>query len=503
LGNAGALIVRTDAGAQMGTGHLMRCLALGRTWRDAGGQVIFITACQNQGLLKRLQEEDFSIHPVASIYPHAGDWEDTQRVLAAHPDAWVVLDGYHFDEIYQKQVKDYGHKLLVIDDMAHLKHYYADIVLNQNLHAGQLPYSCEPYTRLLLGTRYVLLSREFLIWKDWKREIQEKVKRILVTMGGSDSNNNTLKVIQALQDMDMPLEATVVIGASNPHTEALEAAVGQGRLPIRLIRDAGNMPELMAWADVAISSAGTTVWEMAFMGLPALVIVAAENQIDIGQGVEKAGTAQNLGWFADVNKDGISTGLRALLADKERRQEMSRRGRELVDGNGAERVYAALVADGLYLRQVRREDCRLLWAWANDPAARRMAISTAPITLENHQKWFEEKLASDKTANFILERDAIPVGQIRFDLNGLGNAEIDIYVTAESRGRSLGTYLLREGTQRYLKLNQERVRAVVGHVRPENLPSCQAFEKAGFRNTGTDMIHDLSLVRFVWPEGEL
>ena len=92
-----------------------------------------------------------------------------------------MLDGYHFRPSYQLRVKDSGHPLLVIDDMAHLDHYYADVVLNQNIHAEQLDYSCEPYARMLLGSRYVLLRREFWPWREWQREIPQVAHKVLVT----------------------------------------------------------------------------------------------------------------------------------------------------------------------------------------------------------------------------------------------------------------------------------------------------------------------------------
>ncbi len=156
------LIFRADALTGTGSGHVMRCLALGQAWEDAGGSVVFVTACQNDGLLQRLKQAGFDVYQLIKPYPDPGDWEYTKDILAAYPNVWLVLDGYHFDETYQKQIKETRHRLLVIDDMAHLKHYYADIILNQNLHAKGLPYSREPYTRLLLGTKYVLLQREFL-----------------------------------------------------------------------------------------------------------------------------------------------------------------------------------------------------------------------------------------------------------------------------------------------------------------------------------------------------
>ena len=191
------MIIRTDASIQIGSGHMMRCLALGQAWKDAGGKVTFVTACQSDGLLQRLREEEFDIHLLARPYPDPGDWNYTKNILAAHPNAWVVLDGYHFNEAYQQCVKEAGHRLFVINDMAHLKHYYADIVLNQNLHAEQLRYSCEPYTRLLLGTRYVLLRREFLRWQGWQREIPDIACKVLVTLGGSDPNIEIEELIRS------------------------------------------------------------------------------------------------------------------------------------------------------------------------------------------------------------------------------------------------------------------------------------------------------------------
>jgi len=329
------LIIRADASAEIGTGHFMRCLALAQAWKDAGGKVIFITSCQSEGLLQRLKEEGFGIHLLARPYPDADDWEQAKPVLVACPGAWVALDGYHFDDVYQQRVKGLGHRLLVIDDMAHLKHYYADIVLNQNLHADQLRYSCEPYTRLLLGTKYVLLRREFLAWKDWKREIPEVARRVLVTLGGGDPENYTLKVIQALQKVEVAgLEATVVIGASNPNVDVLEAATRQCPIPMRLIRDAWNMPELMAGADVAISSAGSTIWELLVLGTPTMALILADNQRCVAEQVEDLGVGQSLGWARSISAESLAKAITLLLKDFDLRAKISKNARQIVDGQG-------------------------------------------------------------------------------------------------------------------------------------------------------------------------
>ena len=333
------LLIRADANARIGTGHLMRCLALAQAWKNGRGHAVFVTACESDGLRQRLSDEGFQVITLEHPYPDPADWEMTSKVLTAYPDAWVVLDGYHFDLAYQRQIREAGHRLLVIDDTAHLDHYYADVVLNQNINAERLQYSCELYTRLLLGTRYVLLRSEFLAWREWQREIPEVAHKVLVTLGGGDPDNQTLKVIRALQRMDVDgLEAVVVVGASNPHFRELQSAVRNLQFAIRLVQNVTNMPELMAWADVAVSAGGSTCWELAFMGLPTVVLVLAENQQGIAAGLGEAGVVLNLGWYAEASIAQVANTLAGLLEDRGLRRQMSQQGRELVDGLGSERV---------------------------------------------------------------------------------------------------------------------------------------------------------------------
>jgi len=343
----------------------MRCLALAQGWKDAGGEVTFVTACSNDNLLGRLYDEGFTVHKVENPYPHPQDWQTTREILEEHKGGWLVIDGYHFDSSYQRLVKESGHPLLAIDDYGHADHYYADIDLNQNLHAESLTYSCEPYTKLLLGTKYVLLRREFLKWRGWKREIPEVARKVVVTMGGSDPENVTLKVINAISMVDFgPLEVAVVVGPTNPHYEALERAARASRHSIVLMRNVPDMPELMSWADVAIAAGGTTCWELAFMGLPTVLIVMAENQRLVAEGMAEEGGAISLGWHGDLSSDGMAKVMRDLLTDGRRRLKMSCKAQELVDGEGVERLVMHLKGHKLRLRAVKEEDCKLLWELA-------------------------------------------------------------------------------------------------------------------------------------------
>ena len=298
------LFIRSDANIQIGTGHLMRCLALAQAWKNQGGKVTIITACENGSLRTRITDEGFQVVTIENPYPDHSDLETTLLTInnSSLNKPWIVLDGYHFDNDYQQSIKNNLNPLLVIDDIAHLDHYVADIILNQNIYAEELNYSCEPKTELLLGTEYVLLRDEFLEYKNWKRKIHKVAKKILVTMGGGDSDNVTLKVLEALDRVDIDgLEIKVVAGASNPHLDILKKVAGDGKHNIELLQNVSNMSDLMSWADLAVSAGGSTCWELVFMGLPTLSIVTAENQRRVAGGLNDYGVAINLGWYTDVS----------------------------------------------------------------------------------------------------------------------------------------------------------------------------------------------------------
>ncbi len=338
-----SLVVRADAGTRQGTGHLMRCLALAQGWQAQGGQVHIVSACESEGLRQSIAQGGFRFTPVHHPFPHSADWDLLAPVMRDHERAWVVLDGYHFDSAFQSRIKETGCRLLVIDDLATLPHYYADVLLNQNIHAPDLPYRCEPSTQLLLGNRYALLRSDFLTWRDWQRDIPAVAHKVLVTLGGSDPQNQTIKVIGALKHMAMKgLEARVIVGPANDQVDSLHSAVRASGVSARLIRNPTSMAELMAWADVALSAAGSTCWELAFMGVPSLMLVLADNQQPIAEKSSKAEVGVNLGWYHEVTERQIAQSLSTLIHDRSRRELMSRKGRDLIDGFGSQRVISAL-----------------------------------------------------------------------------------------------------------------------------------------------------------------
>ena len=336
---APALLVRADADSARGSGHIMRCLALVQAWCARGGLAFFLSRCANEVLRERIQAAG------ACFFSLSGD-ADLEATFSSVTDvkaSFVVLDGYDFDLNYQHGLRAAGCSLMVIEDMVRLPRYEADILLNQNLGAERLEYDCNPDAALLLGPKYALLRREFSVWRSRLHTVPETARKILVTMGGGDLDNVTLKVIRGLRQLEIArLEIRVVAGPANPHINELREAADTFPGRIELLTYVSDMAPLMAWADLAVTGAGSTCWELACVGLPAVVLVIAENQRPIAEELGAAGVVFNLGWHAEVSADRIGSTVDGLLYSSFRRLRMSQRGRTLVDGKGAERVAVAL-----------------------------------------------------------------------------------------------------------------------------------------------------------------
>jgi UDP-2,4-diacetamido-2,4,6-trideoxy-beta-L-altropyranose hydrolase len=340
MSHSSPLLIRADGDTTMGTGHVMRCLALAQAWHEAGGPVTFAMAASTPALQHRLESEGMHVRHIAA---ERGSPEDTRQTtaLARQLDvAWIVADGYHFGAAFQAQLKAAGHRLLLVDDYGHSDHYSADLVLNQNIHADPAVYrNREPATRLLLGTDYTMLRREFWPWREWQREIPSIARHVLITFGGSDPDNVTLLVLHALQQAALTeLAATVLVGGSNPHHATLQAAATDSPFPVSIQQNVTDMPGLLAEIDVAISAGSSMCWELAYMQVPILGISRAMQEEILLQASTQHGVSQNLGHYHTLHSRSIAHTLHALVTDQAQRRTMAHNGRATIDGRGVTRI---------------------------------------------------------------------------------------------------------------------------------------------------------------------
>jgi UDP-2,4-diacetamido-2,4,6-trideoxy-beta-L-altropyranose hydrolase len=479
----------------------MRCLALAQAWQDIGGDVVFAMAGIVPALRNRLLSEGMQVSEINASPGSAADIAKVIDLAGSNRANWTVVDGYQFDSGYQRGIKNAGLKLLSVDDNSHCDHYFADLVLNQNLHAQEDFYAHrEGYTRLLLGSRYAMLRREFLRWKEWHRETVPTGRNVLVTMGGSDPENVTERVIQALDLVDLEdVETTVVLGASVPYKSSTRCPEDKKSPILHFEKDPLNMPELMARADVAVSAAGSTCWELCFLGLPFMLIDVAENQFPIAGELARREIAVHLGSSRDMTTIDMARQIRELFLATETRQMMSKRGRDLIDGGGAHRVVRAMLGERLRLRPATPEDCRMYWEWANDSEVRNASLSTEFIEWESHLAWFHAKLRDPNSLLWVVLRDDVtPLGQVRFQISGT-EAVISLSVAKEHRGRAFSYAALEIACAELFRRHE--IETIHAYVKPTNAASLRLFNAAGFHELpAAERIGDEPAIQLVFQK---
>ena len=338
------LIIRADADERMGTGHIMRCVALAQEWKKQKGDVLFISSGSGKSVLERFNAEGFEVCMIASPFPDPVDIETTLQQAQKKNARVLVTDGYHFGPQYHEKIKSNGITLMVIDDYNHLPVYHGDILLNQNLGARTIPYNTLPGTVKLLGHQFIMLRNEFLTARKDRSPRTGNSENILVTMGGTDPDNTTLKIIKALNLLtDITLNIKIILGPSNRHHESIgnEAAVSRHRC--RIISNALNMPELILWSDLAVSAGGSTAWELLYLKTPALFLINSENQKRLVEQIASANAGINAGLHDGIHIKDIARKIGTLIHDQALRDKIICNTNRLVDGKGRERIVRSLL----------------------------------------------------------------------------------------------------------------------------------------------------------------
>jgi UDP-2,4-diacetamido-2,4,6-trideoxy-beta-L-altropyranose hydrolase len=339
--------IRADAALDIGTGHVMRCLTLANMLRSRGAAVQFLCRELSGHLCDRVEADGFALRRLAApaafptgapSTPSQIEWEvDAQQSRSAleqsgmRPDL-LVVDHYGLGRPWERALRPLTRRILVIDDLADRPHD-CDILLDPNLHdSPTLRYAglVAASTRVFVGPKYALLRPEFDVFAPRARA--NGVSRMLVFFGGADISNEALKLVRALRVLaDRAPPAVIVLGSIDLNVEEVRrTALGLDR--IRVLAATNEMARLIDEADLGVGTCGGAAWERCLLGLPALVVVSAENQRDDARILHSLGAVRNLGdadgtsvtrWVAEID---------ALQKDPASLQAMSRAAAAVMEG---------------------------------------------------------------------------------------------------------------------------------------------------------------------------
>lgn len=335
-----------DAGPHIGVGHLQRCLSLAAALAERGEHSCFLVN-DVDGNREFIEPSGFGVETLLKTESWTNeDVEETKWVARQHECSVAVVDSHEVSPGYLAALRSAGLLVVARDDQA-LFPFPCQMVLNGNADARRLPYSSSSGdTEFLLGPEYMILGREF--WEVPPRPVRTVVQNILLTVGGGDQRNLMPEMLRRLDQVHGEFTVTAVIGPFFENVTEVKSAADSVQRTIRVVESPRSMRDLMEQADLAISAAGQTLYELARLGCPTIAIQVADNQAGQLQVLADLGCLCSAG---GADGEDLTTGVEravvSLLPDLEAHQDMAAAGQRLVDGQGAIRVAEAII------RQIR------------------------------------------------------------------------------------------------------------------------------------------------------
>ena len=338
----------------------MRCLTLADALAKRGARSVFLSRAHKGNLFELVARRGYELVPLqedASLADAGGQqddlyaswlgcgWEhdtvESSEILRNLAPDWLVVDHYALDAKWEDRVSPFCKRLMVIDDLANRPHN-CDLLLDQNLGRDSADYQrlLSREGTVLAGPQFALLGPRFSELRTYSLERRRHypIKNVLISMGGVDQSNATAAIIGSLKRSKLPAATriTVVMGAAAPWVAEVRAAAESLPWQTEVVTNISNMAERMAESDVAIGAAGSTSWERCCLGLPTVMVVLADNQLQIAQALSAGEAALLIDDLAAIQTD-IPDAIEKMLCDKQL-SRMSLAAAAVTDGCGVERI---------------------------------------------------------------------------------------------------------------------------------------------------------------------
>ena len=311
---------RTKGNHKQGMGDVIGSLAIADAFRAKGAEIMFIVDNDKEAL-RCIEKHGYTVALVQS------EGEEVSNLISFRPDA-IIVNQLNNPPQYLKNLKPHARLLATVDDAGEGAKV-ADLRFNPLYRAPDAFY----------GPEFAPLRKEFKK-VDEKPRVRKRVKNILVTLGGSDTYGFTPKVVSALKDVPKEISITVLLGPAFKHEEELKKALRDADRAFMIARDvnARDMASLIAKADTVVCSGGNTLYEVARVGVPAIILCGEPFEEETAKRMEEKGFGVNLGFDRNIETKRISKAVNDIIADYKLRLRMSKKGKKLVDGKGAERI---------------------------------------------------------------------------------------------------------------------------------------------------------------------
>ncbi len=478
------IVFRVDGNADLGLGHIMRCLTLANVFNRSGYEILFICCKESKKACQYIEDSQFKIEYILQDGTAEYDANQCLNIFKNINVYMLVVDHYQLDSRWESLVWTREMKLMVIDDLAD-RHHVCNVLLDSSYGREKNEYRIltNPECQYLLASDYCLLREEFSNLTEQtrlKRDKTTEISNILLNFGATDHKQLSVKTVNILQQNKFSGKVNILISSTCKWLEELKTACEKSN-KISLHIDAKNVAQLMLNADLAIGSVGTSSWERCCLGLPTIGVVVANNQMNIASQLDQLGV-MDLTTIDELN--GLLVGYLTNFNLK-KWQQMSHKAFLVCDGLGAQRVKNAVLVDHpeIVLRPMDIQDESILFSWQCESGNRKYSgVDQAP-NIDEHKAWYANSLSDHSRRMWLLMFDGQKCGYVRLDAQH--NSE-EVSVLISQKYRKLG---LAHGAIN--KLKQLCLFGVLNaQVSPENSASVSLFKKLDFKKVSNN--------RFQW-----
>ena len=335
----GVCFIIVDASPTIGMGHLSRCLLIGKFIDLKGWSVHFLyTKKETKDVIEKNGFKSYQIN-ILSVNLNDFNTDINTKIVISDINNYETFSSTQNYRKYLSSLKKQSDVLMSFEDLKDYP-YQSDIVVIPYVGSNNLKvFPNNQKTKYLLGSNFFPIKNDF----ERRKIISKKVSNILVTMGGSDPEKITLKVLRAFNKIKISCNIYVLIGSMSKITNhEIQSSSKNIKANVIINRKINNINELMFKADIAITNSGLTKYELAFVGVPMLIISNNQHQAKYSEIFISKGAGRHLGLNKVVSEDDILSGYNSLVNDNMARTDMLKKGQTLVDGKGIKRIYSVI-----------------------------------------------------------------------------------------------------------------------------------------------------------------
>lgn len=356
------VLIRADGNSIIGAGHIMRCLSIAEAVREAGENVAFAVA--DETFRKLIENKGFSVYVLGTKYTDMGSERNViLRILRETGAGLCLIDSYFVTDEYLRMINGVSRTAYMDDMMDHA--HPVDLLINYNIYAEASRYeavyhnACIQIPELLIGTEFTPLRSEFheVIINE-----EPPAKTIFVSSGGTDTEHVERMLLERIRDEKERFREYVfhfVVGGLNQDWEDIQT-LAESLQNVELHRSVNNMKGLICQCSLAVSAAGSTLYELCRCGVPFITYVIADNQLQGADEFMKRGVAVSVGDVRTMDDPAtrILDALESVSKDKKLYRSLLAKSTLLIDGKGAKRIADRLLKS-LMVKSLVSTDSRI------------------------------------------------------------------------------------------------------------------------------------------------